>query len=420
MKVLLVGAGGREHALAWKLTQSARLGELLIAPGNPGTAELGRNIAVAAEDVGDLVALARAEGVDLVVVGPEGPLASGLADALDVAGIPCFGPSQAATRIEASKAFAKALMDEAGIPTARHRVFDRPAEALRWLEGVDWREWRVVKADGLHAGKGVVVAEDEAELREAVSHLGIGGEPVVLEESLEGEEISLLAFCDGQHVAVMPPAQDHKRIGEGDRGPNTGGMGAYAPVPSAAPNLEMLAQTTIEPAISALAARGTPFVGVLFAGLMLTQDGPRVLEFNARWGDPEAQALLPLLDSDLLDIIEACLQGRLLSETVRWQPGAALGVVLAAAGYPGAPRRGDAITLPSTLQSAHVFHAGTALAGDRLVTAGGRVLTVVGLGADLLAARNHAYAVAEQIQFEGKQMRRDIGWRSLTAAGRGP
>ncbi|MDQ5854237.1 MAG: phosphoribosylamine--glycine ligase, partial [Chloroflexota bacterium] len=362
LKVLLVGGGGREHALAWKLSQSRRLHELLIAPGNPGTAGLGRNVPVGAENVAELVALAVRERVDLVVVGPEVPLALGIADALHHAGIACFGPMQAAATIESSKAFAKALMVAAGIPTAGHRVFASPAAALQFIDEEDWAAWRVVKADGLHAGKGVVVAESLAELRAAIERLGAGGDPVVLEEPLDGVEVSLLAFSDGRTCAAMLPAQDHKRLHEGDQGPNTGGMGAYAPVPGInAAAGEELRRRMIEPAIGALAERGSPFVGVLFANLMLTPAGPRVLEYNARWGDPETQALLPLLDADLLEIMEACVAGRLAPETVRWRAGAALGVVLAAANYPQSPRRGDRIMLPSAPDGVHIFHAGTAL-----------------------------------------------------------
>ena len=414
-KILLVGNGGREHALALKLSQSHRFGELLVAPGNPGTAEIGRNVPVGADDVDGLVALARDERVDLVVVGPEVPLAGGLADRLHDTGIACFGPTRAAAAIESSKALAKSLMAEAGIPAARSSVFPSGEAALRFLDGEDWSSWRVVKADGLHAGKGVVVAESEAELRAAVARLG-ADEQLVLEEPLDGEEISLLAFSDGRRVAVMPPAQDHKRIGDGDRGPNTGGMGTYTPVASAADRVEELAKAVVEPAIATLAARGTPFTGVLFAGLMLTSAGPRVLEYNARWGDPEAQALLPLLDTDLIEIMEDCIAGRLRPETVRWRAGAALGVVLAAAGYPGTPRRGDPISLPAVDDGVYLFHAGTALLDGELVTAGGRVLTVVGEGPSLEVAREHAYAYADRIHFAGKQMRRDIGWRSLGAA----
>jgi phosphoribosylamine--glycine ligase len=417
MKVLLIGNGGREHALAWKLVQSPRLTELLVAPGNPGTALWGRNVPVRADDVPGLVHLAATEGIDLVVVGPEVPLAAGLADALDRAGIACFGPTQAAATIESSKAFAKTLMREIGVPVGGYEVFGSASAALHFLDEQDWTAWRVVKANGLRAGKGVVVAESEAELRAAIGQLATSDEPLVLEEPLEGDEISLLAFSDGKTIAPMVPAQDHKRLQDGDRGPNTGGMGAYAPV-AAAPAAADLGRQVIAPVIATLAARGTSFVGVLYAGLMLTSSGPRVIEYNARWGDPEAQALLPLFDADLLDIMIDCVAGRLHPETVRFGSGATLGVVLAAANYPGTPRQGDPIALPPARADVHVFHAGTTLDNGTLVTAGGRVLTVVGTGASLEQARDSAYACAEEIQFAGKQMRHDIGWRSLKAGAR--
>jgi phosphoribosylamine--glycine ligase len=413
MKVLLVGNGGREHALAWGLAQSPHLGALMIAPGNPGTAMLGQNVPIQADDVPGLTELARREHIDLVVVGPEVALAAGIADALAPLGIPCFGPTAAAATIESSKGAAKALMVEAGIPTAGYQVFETAQAALRFLAGEDWASWRVVKADGLHAGKGVIVAESRAELEAAIRQLGSSGEPLILEEPLEGPEVSLLAFSDGRHAACMPLAQDHKRIGEQDRGPNTGGMGAYAPVPLDAMLTARLGSLVIDPALAALAARGTPFVGVLYAGLMLTTAGPRVIEYNARWGDPETQALVPLLKTDLLAVVRDCVAGRLDPAQIHWHPGAALGVVLAAANYPETPRRGDLIRLPDVPEHTHIFHAGTAIRDGALVTAGGRVLTVVGTGETLKDASARAYACAEQIQFDGRQMRRDIGWRAL-------
>ena len=420
MKILLVGSGGREHALAWKLRQSTRVSQLLIAPGNAGTPVLGRNVPIDPIRTDDLLALAVRETVDLVVVGPEGPLVAGIADRLADRGIRCFGPKRAAAAIEGSKVFGKSLMAATGVPTARSHVFHTPDDALAFLETNDWSRWRVAKADGLHAGKGVVVAESLHELEAAIHSLVTTGEPLLLEEPLEGPEISLLAFVDGRTAVVMPAAQDHKRLEDGDRGPNTGGMGAYAPVPGldhAA--VEALGQQVIAPIITALAARGAAFTGVLFAGLILTPDGPRVLEYNCRWGDPEAQVLLPLLAVDLLDIIEACVEGRLDPAMVRWRSGATLGVVLAAANYPASPRRGDPITFPVGCDGAHTFHAGTGRQDDTVVTAGGRVVTVVGEGASLAEARSRAYACAEQIQFAGRQMRSDIGWRALEHANAG-
>jgi phosphoribosylamine--glycine ligase len=422
MKILLVGGGGREHALAWKMMQSPLAAELICAPGNAGTAMLGRNVAVKADDIAGQVALARAERPDLVVVAPDNPLALGLVDRLQAVGLRAFGPTAAAARIEASKAVAKEVMARAGIPTAAFTIVDDLATAERYVEA-HGRPF-VVKADGLALGKGVIVAETVDETMEALRSMlaegafGAAGARVVLEERLQGEEISLLAFADGRTVVPLAASQDHKRLLDGDAGPNTGGMGAYAPVAAVDAALTaQLSATVLQPAIDTLAALGSPFVGVLYAGLMLTADGPRVLEFNARFGDPETQALLPLLDGDLVEIMLACIEGRLASELVRWRPGAALGVVLAAEGYPGQPRSGDPIALPAALpDDTLIFHAGVAERDGRLVTAGGRVLTAVGLGATLHEAHERAYALAEQITFAGRQYRRDIGWRGLRSA----
>lgn len=419
MKILLVGGGGREHALAWKIRQSPLVTELIIAPGNAGTAALGRNLPVRADDVAGQVALARREQPDLVVVGPDNPLALGLVDQLQAAGITSFGPTAAAARIEASKAFAKDLMERAGVPTARFLVADDYDQAARWV--VEQNTPFVVKADGLALGKGVVVPDTVDDTLAALRSMlhdrafGAAGARVVLEERLRGAEVSVFAFTDGRTVVPMPPTQDHKRLLDNDAGPNTGGMGAYAPVPQIDGVLhDELVRVAIQPAVDALAAAGCPFVGVLYAGVMLTTDGPRVLEYNARWGDPEAQVLLPLLDADLILIMLACAEQRLIPDLVRWHDRAALTVVLAAADYPAAPRTGDLITLPLNLPPDTVlFHAGTATRGDQLVSAGGRVLNAVGLGATLEEAHDRAYALAEQVQFAGKQFRRDIGWRGL-------
>ncbi len=423
MKILLVGGGGREHAIAWKLSQSPRVTELVIAPGNAGTAQLGRNVAVKADDIAGQVALAEAEQPDLVVVAPDDPLALGLVDRLTALGLRAWGPTAAAARIEASKALAKEVMRRAGIPTAAYAVVDSYAAGERYVR--DHGRPFVVKADGLALGKGVVVAETVDETLAALRAMleegafGAAGSRVVLEERLTGEELSLLGFSDGRTVVPLLPAQDHKRLMDGDRGPNTGGMGAYAPVSLIDERLgERLTATILQPAINTLRAMGTPFVGVLYAGLMLTPDGPRVLEFNARFGDPETQALLPLLDSDLLEIMLASIEGRLSHDLVRWRPGAAVCVVLAAEGYPAQPRRGDSITLPESLpDNTLIFHAGTALRDQQVVTAGGRVLSVVGLGESFAAARERAYALAERIDFAGKQLRRDIGMRELRRHG---
>ncbi|MBA3944308.1 MAG: phosphoribosylamine--glycine ligase [Herpetosiphonaceae bacterium] len=415
MNVLVVGSGGREHALAWKLRQSPRTDKLLIAPGNPGTATLGQNVAVAADDVGGLVAVAQEARVDLVVIGPEAALEAGLADALATVGIRCFGPTKAAARIESSKVWSKQLMQRVGIPTARFRSFGDGAAAHAFLRSEPWEQWRVIKLDGLAAGKGVVVAQSAEELHAAIDSFGSTGMPLILEEPLSGEELSLLALCDGVKAVPLLPAQDHKRLLDGDQGPNTGGMGAYAPLPQVDETLVGSLQGRIfEPVLRALAAEGTPLVGVLYAGLMLTPTGVQVLEFNARFGDPETQALLPLLDGDLLEIMLACVEGRLQADMVRWYAGAALGVVLAAAGYPEAPRKGDRIDLPAAVGDGLIFQGGTALAGEGLVTAGGRVLTVVGQAPTLAEAAERAYALAQQVAFAGKQMRSDIGQRGLT------
>jgi phosphoribosylamine---glycine ligase len=419
MKILLVGGGGREHALAWKLRQSPRVTELIIAPGNAGTAALGRNVAVKADNIAGQVALAEAEKPDLAVVAPDNPLALGLVDRLLAAGIRAWGPTAAAARIEASKALAKQLMARAAIPTAAFHIADDYTEAERWVRERD--QPFVVKADGLALGKGVIVADSVDETLRALRSMlsegafGAAGGRVVLEERLDGEELSLLAFADGRTVVPMLPSQDHKRLLDGDRGPNTGGMGAYAPLPQADRVLvDQLSATVLQPAIDTLREMETPFVGVLYAGIMLTADGPRVLEFNARWGDPETQVLLPLLQSDLLDIMLASIEGALTSDLVCWRDGYALGVVLAAEGYPAAPRSGNAITLPAELPpDTLLFHAGTAHRDGQLIASGGRVLNAVGLGASLPEARDRAYALADRIAFAGKHQRRDIGWRGI-------
>jgi phosphoribosylamine--glycine ligase len=432
MKVLIVGSGGREHALAWKAAQSPKVTALYVAPGNAGTenpnfsqvSEAERkgqipitNISIRAEDANALTQFAAEKEIDLVIVGPEAPLAAGLADALRAQGVRVFGPSQAAAQIEASKAFAKAFMARHHIPTARYAAFTDFYTAVGHLLTTEYPI--VVKASGLAAGKGVLLpdcADDaEAALRQIMvqREFGAAGDEVVIEERLEGEEVSVLAFTDSVTVKVMPPAQDHKRLLDGDHGPNTGGMGAYAPAPSASAALiEEVTRTILQPAIDGLRLEGRPFVGVLYAGLMLTTAGPRVLEFNGRFGDPETQALLPLLDSDLIEIALACAEGRLAETDIRWKHGAAACVVLASEGYPGKYPNGRVIRgLESAFENAVIFHAGTARDGNRVVTAGGRVLGVTGWGDDLRAALANAYTAVEQIGFEGRQYRKDIGGR---------
>jgi phosphoribosylamine---glycine ligase len=418
MKALIVGGGGREHALAWKLRKDQPSLEILAAPGNPGIAALGRCVPVRVDDAAGIVQLARNEKPDLVVIGPEAPLAAGLADALRSAGIPVFGPSRAAARIESSKAFAKALMREAGVPTARAtRCIDAAAAKLSARElGAPV----VIKASGLAAGKGVIVCETIAQADAAIDSMltddsfGAAGREVLVEEFMEGEELSLFAITDGTTVLPMLAAQDHKRLLEGDRGPNTGGMGAYAPVSLGSAELVADAVDRVfVPTLDALRAAGAPFSGLLYAGLMLTPQGPKVVEFNARFGDPETEAILPLLESSLLEPLLAVASGRgLTGQHLRWSSSHAVTTVVAAAGYPGKPRQGSAITLPPVEENVHVFHAGTTVdAAGQLVTAGGRVFAVTAVAPTLEAARAESARVAGAIELEGKQLRRDIGWR---------
>jgi phosphoribosylamine--glycine ligase len=391
--VLLVGSGGREHALAWKLSQAASLAELHAAPGNPGIAALGRCHPVRAEDGEGLLGLVGSLETDLVVVGPEAPLVAGVADELRHLGVAVFGPSAEAARIEGSKSFAKDVMRAAGVPTAEKLAVARPP--------------CVIKADGLAAGKGVFVCHDQIELDAALRAAAELGDELVIEKLLEGEEVSVFALCDGARAVPLPAAQDFKRIGDGDAGPNTGGMGSYSPVPG---DVEALVETIHQPVLDELAARGTPFVGVLFAGVMVTDDGPRVLEFNCRFGDPETQSLLPRIDADLLDALAAAAHGDLSATTVDVTETAAVTVVLAAGSYPAAGDVGSTIDgiAEAEASGALVFHAGTALRGDRLVTNGGRILNVTATGPDVAAARERAYEACELISFDGMRYRRDI------------
>ena len=426
MKVIIVGGGGREHTLAWKLSQSPDVEEVVCAPGNAGTARVGRNVSVGAEDIAGLLSLAKEEKPGLVVVGPEAPLALGLVDELEALGIPAFGPSAEAARIEASKAFSKALMDEAGIPTAAYGVFEDAGAAKNFVSerGGAW----AVKADGLAAGKGVLLCADSSSAHAAISQImeqrafGEAGDKCVVEEFLEGEEASFLAFADGETALPMASAQDHKAIGEGDTGPNTGGMGAYSPAPVLSGALEERAlETVIQPAIRAMARRGTPYRGVLYAGLMVQGDELKVLEFNCRFGDPECQPLLTRMEGDLLPVLMACVEGNLHETTIRYTQDAAVCVVMAAGGYPEDYRKGDAIhgiEDADALPGVHVFHAGTALndAGE-VMTAGGRVLGVTARGTEVRAAIARAYEACDLIYWEDAYFRKDIGAKALRRLG---
>jgi phosphoribosylamine--glycine ligase len=422
MKVIVVGGGGREHALAWKLGQSPDVDEVICAPGNAGTASLGRNEPVGAEDIEGQIALAAKEKPGLVVIGPEVPLSMGLADRLEEIGIPAFGPKKAAARIEASKAFSKELMEEAGIPNAAFGVFGDPAEAKRFARerGGAW----AVKADGLAAGKGVIICPDPASAEGAISEImedrafGDAGALCLVEEFLEGEEASLLAFVDGKNAVLMPSAQDHKPIGEGDTGPNTGGMGAYSPAPVLTPELEQRAlKEVIQPAVDALAKRGAPYQGILYAGLMIKDNGIKVLEFNCRFGDPECQPLLMRMDSDLLPVLMACAGGDLSGVDVTFALGAAACVVMASGGYPGSYRKGDIIhglDEAGAVEGAAIFHAGTAVDDQgRALTSGGRVLGVTARGGDIRSAIERAYEAANLIHWEDAYYRKDIGAKAL-------
>ncbi len=423
-KVLVVGGGGREHAIARALLRSPQNPEVIAAPGNAGIAsDRIRCLDVSAEDVDAIVRVAADERCDLVVVGPEAPLVDGVIDALAAEGITGFGPSAAAARLEGSKAYAKELMQEVGVPTASHALFRTRAEAEEHLAGAEYP--LVLKADVLAAGKGVIICENEADARAALKTFfddkRFGATEVVLEEFLEGEELSLLALCDGERAIPLAPAQDYKRIGEGDEGPNTGGMGSYSPVPGFDNGrAKALARAVHQPVIDEMSRRGTPYHGVLYAGLMITEAGPKVLEFNCRFGDPETQAVLPRLRSDLLELLDRSTRlGGLEGAEPEWSPDWAVTVVLASRGYPESSSKGDEIAGLRSIDSldTEIFHAGTAESGGRLVTAGGRVLNVTGIGSSPAEARERAYDAAEKIQFDGKQMRRDIAARAVERVG---
>ena len=425
MKVLVIGAGGREHALAWKLSQSAGVEEVVVAPGNAGTAREPRvrNVAVAADDLQGLLKLAQDEDIGFTLVGPEAPLVAGVVDLFEEHDLACFGPSKAAAQLEGSKDFTKEFLVRNDIPTAAYETFTEleAAEAYLRLQGAPI----VVKADGLAAGKGVVVAQTEDEALAAVRDMlsgnafGDAGAKVVIEEFLVGEEASFICLCDGQHAVPFASSQDHKARDDGDRGPNTGGMGAYSPAPviDAAMHAKVM-QQVIEPTLAGMAADGVPYVGFLYAGLMITPQGqPKVIEFNCRFGDPEAQPVMMRLQSDLLDACQAAVRGELEGYELTFDPRTALGVVMAAGGYPGEYAKGDVIDgLEKSLVDTKVFHAGTALRGDDVVTSGGRVLCVVGLGSSVESAQGRAYEGVDLVGWRERYFRKDIGHRAIRRA----
>ncbi|MGN7726321.1 phosphoribosylamine--glycine ligase [Luteimonas sp. 22616] len=430
MKILVIGSGGREHALAWKLAQSARVDEVIVAPGNAGTATEGkcRNVDVAATDIDGLLALARGEGVALTVVGPEAPLVAGVVDRFRAEGLRVFGPTAAAAQLEGSKAFAKDFLARHGIPTAHYAVHADVESALAHVR--DKGAPIVIKADGLAAGKGVIVAMTLDEAEAAVTDMlagnafGEAGARVVIEEFLDGEEASFISMVDGRTALPMATSQDHKRVFDGDTGPNTGGMGAYSPAPVVTPDVHArIMREVVEPTVRGMAADGVPFTGFLYAGLMIDKAGaPKVIEFNVRFGDPETQPVMMRLQSDLVNLVEAALDERLDATEARWDPRPALGVVMAAEHYPGTPRTGDTINtwdVPD-LDDTKVFHAGTRLEGEHVVTSGGRVLCVCALGDTVAQAQQLAYAEVAGISWPGEFHRHDIGWRAIEREQRHP
>jgi phosphoribosylamine--glycine ligase len=421
MDVLLIGSGGREHAIAWRLKQSKQLDELYIAPGNAGTAQCGQNVDIKDTDIPALVGFAREKRVGLVIVGPEEPLAKGIVDVMEASGIKAFGPSGGAAQLEADKAFAKQLMRAGSISTAEGRVFDRFSDAKAYIASRD--EPVVIKAAGLAKGKGVIVCDEPSDGILAAERVmvdrifGDAGERIVVEDKLLGEETSILAFVDGHSIYVMESSQDHKPIGDGDTGPNTGGMGAYSPAPIVTETMmDRITREILVPAVDAMNRNGTPYRGVLYAGLMMTGGGPRVLEFNARFGDPETQPILMRLQSDLLEVCLAVCNGTLEDVTLRWDPRPSVCVVMASGGYPGDYQKGKVITglkEAAQLENVMVFHGGTKLKEGNVVTSGGRVLGVTAVGETIAAAKARAYEAVDRIQFEGAYYRRDIADKAI-------
>ena len=425
MRILIIGSGGREHALAWKLAQRPDVTEVFVAPGNGGTAGMAVNVPIKDSDIPALVAFAREKAVDLVVPGPELPLTLGVVDAMKEADIPCFGPVAACARLEGSKSFAKEVMHAANVPTAAAGVFTSRAEADAFV--ASHGAPLVIKADGLAAGKGVIVAMTDEEVRAALdlmfenSAFGEAAGTVLIEEFLKGEEVSLLCFCDGKTALPLPSAQDHKAVFDGDKGPNTGGMGAYSPAPVLPDDrLDAMADIVARPILAEMARRGSPFTGILYAGLMMTEDGPKVLEYNVRFGDPECQPLLMRLKNDLADIMFACIEGRLDTVSLDIEKRSALGVVLTAAGYPGSYPKGmpiSGIAEAEALENVQVFQAGTRAENGQILANGGRVLCVTALGDDLREAQQRAYEGMNRLSMDNSQYRRDIGLKGLKRLG---
>ncbi len=419
MKILVIGGGGREHALVWKLKNGNGARKIFCAPGNPGIAEIAECVPLQVKQIEELADFAEANKIDITVVGPEDPLNDGIVDLFEKRNLPVFGPNQHSARLEGSKAYAKKVMDRFNVPTAAYREINDFEEALDYVkkQGVPI----VIKADGLAAGKGVTVAETLEEAEAALKSImvqkvfGESGTKVVIEECLRGEEMTVLAFVDGRTVLPMVPSQDHKPVFDGDRGPNTGGMGAYSPVPHLEKWLPEINERVLRPVAEGLAEEGTPFSGILYAGLMITENGPKVIEFNVRFGDPEAQVILPRLENDLAEIFLAVTEKRLHEVKLSWQSGASVCVIAAAPGYPGPPTKGLPITLPEVHPAGtQIFHAGTAIQNEQLVTNGGRVFGIGAQGADIAEARKQAYSLLEKVQFHGKHFRRDIAAKALS------
>lgn len=422
MNILVIGSGGREHAIVWKVSQSPKLMKLYALPGNPGTAELAENVSgISVDDHTAVASFCKDEQIDLVIVGPEAPLAAGLVDSLSAKGIRCFGPSQAAAQIEASKSFAKDFMARHHIPTAKYATFSNYEDAVHYLQSVDYPI--VIKASGLAAGKGVILPETDEEAKSTLEDIlvkkvfGEAGVEVVIEERMTGQEVSLMAFTDGTSVVPMLPAQDHKRLLDGDQGLNTGGMGAYAPAPIfTSEMMNEAVEHVLKPAVNGMKSEANPFVGVLYAGLMLTPNGIRTLEFNCRFGDPETQVVLPLLETDLIEIAAACADGNLTNIDIQWKDNAAVCVVLASKGYPEKVESGKVVTIEKLPDDMVCFHAGTKIENKKIITSGGRVFGLTAWAEDIASAVNKVYAKIDKVTFDGMQYRKDIAHRALAGA----